>query len=396
MKKYLLNTILSCIILLLFDFQSNAQTCEWRLVNPIFNATDPDGAGPAKGSVTFTFQVHTVSGSIPNVTGLSCGWSFQSSLAMIPTTPGCATVNTPANVVISPGIFTTGAYAYNTVAQCNIFVQNIGGKSFDRTSAGTLEGSPITLTTTWANVYSITLWTLSAVSPEGGFVIINSGAGGTPNELGSYAISDLGFNEYIANSLTATTPLAIGGVLPVTYTSFTAGCTDKGALIKWTTGTELNADYFELQRSNKDGIEWSNVNKTKVKAKGNSTTETNYEQMDQLGGAALYRLKQYDLDGTFHYSNIIRTNCADRNIEIVIYPVPAKDVLNIVVRTDKAVKTQLEIYDASGRLVKKINTAIISGNNNIPVSLLGLANGQYIIRSTDPLLPLNKKFTIMH
>ena len=242
----------------------------------------------------------------------------------------------------------------------------------------------------WDTLLYITLNTLQPTYPQGGYAYIQK----TSEALGA-SLSDPSFANIPISVFSGERPLGLN-VAPVTYTSFNAGCTDKGALVKWTTGTEMNSDYFELQRSNKDGNEWSTVNKVKVKAKGNSTTETNYEQMDQLGGAALYRLKQYDLDGTFHYSNIIRTNCADRNIEIVIYPVPARDVLNIVVRTDKAVKTQLEIYDASGRLVKKINTAIISGNNNIPVSLLGLANGQYVIRSTDPLLPLNKKFTIMH
>jgi len=148
-----------------------------------------------------------------------------------------------------------------------------------------------------------------------------------------------------------------------------------------------------LQRS-KDGNEWSSV--SKVKAKGNSTIETSYEQMDFLGGAALYRLKQFDFDGKFYYSTIIRTNCDDRNIEIVIYPVPARDVLNVVIKTAKAIKTQLEIYDAAGRLVKKVNVAILVGNNNLPINLAGLANGQYVIRSNDPTLQLNKKFTILH
>ena len=394
MKNILQNIILTSLILLLLNISAKSQVCEWKLVNPIFSSADPDGAGPATGSVTFKFQVHTISGSIPNVTGFSCGWSFQSSLAMIPTTPGCnINVNTPANVVIAPGIFTTAGYAYNTVSQCNNFTQNIAGRVYDKTSSGTFEGGPITLTTTWVDVYTVTLWTLSATSPQGGFAIINSGSGGTPNELGSYAISDIGFTEYVVNSLTATTPLAIGSVLPVTYTNFGASCTDKGALVKWTTGTEINSDYFELQRS-KDGNDWNTV--SKIKAKGNSSIETSYEQMDLLGGAALYRLKQFDNDGKFYYSTIIKTNCNERNTEIVIYPVPAKDILNVVIKTDKAVKTQFEIFDASGKLVKKINAPIFAGNNNLPISLVGLANGQYMIRSTDPALPLNKKFTILH
>ena len=390
MKNNLTKILLFILVLFVSTANAQIQQFEWRLNNSTYSNVDPDGVGPANGSVTFTLQLHTISATVTSIRVIATGFSFQSTKAMIPTNPGCATViDDPANITV--GSFFSSSYS--SVSQCNNFVQTIGSNTFDRTAAGTLDGLPRTISPTWVDVFTVTLWTLSNTYPQGGYVAINSGSTGSPSALGSYSVS-VGAVEHIVNSLTITTPLALGGVLPVTYTSFTAGCTDKGALVKWTTGTEINSDYFELQRSNKDGIEWSTVNK--VKAKGNSTTETSYEQMDQLGGAALYRLKQYDLDGTFHYSNIIRTNCADRNIEIVIYPVPARDVLNIVVRTDKAVKTQLEIYDASGRLVKKINAAIILGNNNIPVSLLGLANGQYVIRSTDPLLPLNKKFTIMH
>ena len=366
-----------------------AQTVSIRMTLVSYSSADPDGAGPALGSVVINYELMaSASGVLADGIGLST--LYQSAELMA----------TPTNSVVKMGLLASAPGSWNqtvfNTAGNPIAPVTYGGKNFDRRTIISFSESigdhNCIISTTFTPYAQVTYWTLKPTSPQGGFMTTEPGATVPQNVVSS----DGGLTSYDLLSPNLNSPISLGSVLPVTYTNFTAGCTDKGALIKWTTGTELNADYFELQRSNKDGIEWSNVNKAKIKAKGNSTTETNYEQMDQLGGAALYRLKQYDLDGTFHYSNIIRTNCADRNIEIVIYPVPARDVLNIVVRTDKAVKTQLEIYDASGRLVKKINTAIISGNNNIPVSLLGLANGQYVIRSTDPLLPLNKKFTIMH
>ena len=80
LHKIILVTI---IIVFSVSVKINAQTCEWRLANPTFSAVDPDGAGPATGSVTFTLQIHTTSGSIPNVTGISTGWSWQSSNANV-------------------------------------------------------------------------------------------------------------------------------------------------------------------------------------------------------------------------------------------------------------------------------------------------------------------------
>jgi len=139
---------------LLCGFISNKSfaQAEWRLVNPTYNATDPDGAGPATGTVTFTLQLHTISGSINNVSAITLGWSYQSANAMIPTGaagPGCTSpTNQPANVVLSAA-FTSASFQYNTVNECFANTQTTGGQTFDRTVIGTLESSSsINLTTT--------------------------------------------------------------------------------------------------------------------------------------------------------------------------------------------------------------------------------------------------------
>src|SRR2546423_14003439 len=91
-----------CSVAILSGFTGTAQILEWKLVNPVFNATDPDGAGPATGSVTFTLQIHKqTAGTVSNISAISTGYSWQSTKAMVPTTPGCATVNQPANIVLS-------------------------------------------------------------------------------------------------------------------------------------------------------------------------------------------------------------------------------------------------------------------------------------------------------
>ena len=117
MKNYLHKIIMvTCVIILSVSFKIKAQTCEWRLANPTFSSVDPDGAGPATGSVTFTLQIHTTGATINNINVVATGWSYQSSAAMIPTTPGCATSNQSCkcyNVCRFCRFFT-----YNKVNQC--------------------------------------------------------------------------------------------------------------------------------------------------------------------------------------------------------------------------------------------------------------------------------------
>ena len=394
MKTYF--TIKAFILFAIMSFcvqhKASAQLCEWRLTNETYNLTDPDAAGPATGSVTFTLQVRTTSGTIPDVTAISIGFSYQSTAAMVPTTPGCAIVSAPANIAVSSA-FTAGGYTYSVVNQCNIFSQTTGGQTFDRRVAGTMDaaGVGVVLTTAWMDMFTVTLWTLGSSYPQGGYTVINSGSGGSPAGFGTYAISDFGANEYVANSLTYTTPLPLGGTLPVLFSKFETKCTNTGTLISWATAQEGNSSRFEIERSS-NGTVWTNIGT--VAAAGNSSSDRNYQQIDLNGGVAMYRIKQIDKDGQFIYTGVEKTNCLVKNITSLIYPVPAYDVLNVVIKSDRSVRTQLMVYDMQGKLVKNIDAPVIAGNNTFKINLIGLASGDYMLRSNDATIEINKIFTI--
>jgi Secretion system C-terminal sorting domain len=398
-KMNILKINIIAILLCILSTNTNAQTLEWRLTNALYSAVDPDGAGPATGSVTFKLQIHATTVSIPDITGISVGWSYQSAAAMIPTGlagPGCvASANNPANVTIGAGIFNTGAFLYTAVNQCAIPAtpQVIGANSYDRRTIGSLEGNPITITTAWADIYTVTLWTLGTTYPQGGYVFINSGAGGSPNPVGSYAVSNLAADEFVANSLTNTTPLALGtSVVPVTFSKFEANCNDKGIAIEWATSQEINSENYQIEKSF-DGANWKSI--ATIKAVGNSSTVKEYNYLDLNAGVAKYRIKQVDMDGRFTYTSIKTTYCTPKNIDIAIYPVPAKDKLNVAISSNKNINTNFVIYDATGRIVKQLTQKITVGNNALQIDVTNLPNGQYILRSTDEVLNINKKFTIL-
>lgn len=396
MKKYTLTLILSIGLIAIFGNQKiSAQTCEWRYVNPTYSSVDPDGAGPATGSVTFTLQIHTITGSIPNVTTLAAGYGYQSSKLMLPAGTPCVSNPQPANTVMGPE-FQGAGFTYNTVNHCNTLLpeESTGGQNFDRRASGTIESSTgITLTTTWTNIFTITMWTLGNTYPEGGYIMLNAGFNGTPTPVVSnWGVSDVDFNEYVVNSLTYTTPLPLGGTLPVLFSQFEAKCSNNGTAISWSTEQEANSAYFELERSI-NGTTWKTLGRTP--AAGNSSATRKYSQLDLEAGNAMYRVKQVDRDGQFIYTNIERANCQVKNVSAVIYPVPAKDVLNVVIRSDKAVRTQLMVFEISGKLVKKLDANVQNGTNNFSIDLKGLTSGDYILKSSDAGIELNKQFTII-
>ena len=69
-------------------------------------------------------------------------------------------------------------------------------------------------------------------------------------------------------------------------------------LLKWSTASEHNSDYFQIERSI-DGEEWKVVG-SKL-ASGNSTVTVNYNYLDSFDDFVInyYRLKQVDKDGQF-------------------------------------------------------------------------------------------------
>src|SRR4051812_45458957 len=187
MKKRFLQLQILTGLLILFTFSSQlqAQTLEWRLTEPVYHAIDPDGNGPATGSTTFTLQIHTVSGTVNEVNTISIGWSYRSAKAMIPATETCSVISNPANVNLSPDFIAAG-FAYTVANQCDSFSQKIDGQTFDRRVVGTLDGKSISITPTWVDVFTVTMWNVGIPNPNLSFVALNSGAGGTPGAFASY------------------------------------------------------------------------------------------------------------------------------------------------------------------------------------------------------------------
>lgn len=370
------------------------------MANPTFSTTDPDGAGPATGVAAFTLQIHTLAGTVSNVTGISTGWSWQSATTMLPTGPapaptcGANSVAQPSNVTMSPAMAALG-FTYNNVNQCSGNVNfTVGGRTFDRRAVGTVDGGAVDLTTTWVDVFTVTLWATASTS-NAGFVVINSGAGGN-DAFPTYAVSDAEANEYTVISQTWSVPLlmAAGGPVPfpVMFTHFNAACSEAGTVVSWNTATEKNNSHFEVQKS-ADGSSWSGIGRV-VSASANSNGSNSYRFTDKAGGAALYRIRQVDVDGSATYTGIVRTSCDSKAFSVGLYPVPAKDKLTLAIGSDKALRTTLHVVDNYGRVVMTVPLVVSKGTNNFTLNTGHLPQGQYYLRGSQDGVAVNERFTI--
>jgi hypothetical protein len=119
-------------------------------------------------------------------------------------------------------------------------------------------------------------------------------------------------------------PLIFGGfsstTLPVELTYFKA-IPDNGRVnINWETASQVNCDYFSVERST-DGSNFSSI--AQVKGKGNSSQSDAYAYADESApeGTSYYRLTEVDFDGSKHYYSPVSVNIKSSST-ITVYPNP--------------------------------------------------------------------------
>ncbi|MDQ3190803.1 MAG: T9SS type A sorting domain-containing protein [Bacteroidota bacterium] len=168
-------------------------------------------------------------------------------------------------------------------------------------------------------------------------------------------------------------------VLPIELLSFKGKKVGKENLLDWTTQTEINNDYFTLERSS-DGREFISLGK--IKGAGNSQTPKDYNFMDKKPqeGINYYRLKQTDFDGTVSYSELIPLENVSERIVQAIYPNPSAGNYNIEISSPIYGNVRLEIIDTYGRTVLVKNSILEKGLSTLQIEARNLAQGIYMLK----------------
>lgn len=235
----------------------------------------------------------------------------------------------------------------------------------------------------WCNVY----WQVNGAFSLGdnavfGGTIVNNGAISLldSSDLVGRGLSIAGAIELHNN--TVTNDCFNQAFLPVELVSFVANCHDRKAIISWSTSSEINNNFFSLERSN-DVIHWQIVGTTS--GAGNSNVLINYSFTDPnpFAKVSYYRLKQTDFDGAFKYSEIISyENCENGIGEIVIYPNPTQGPINFF--TDGVAKElmSVSIYNAVGILIyysSKLPSMIDLSNETMGIYFVSVQSANQLV-----------------
>jgi hypothetical protein len=168
--------------------------------------------------------------------------------------------------------------------------------------------------------------------------------------------------------------VSVSCVLPIELLSFKGKAENGGATLVWQTATELNNDYFDLQRST-DGVNFESI--ATIKGAGNSTQLLSYSYFDPSpsGRQVYYKLVQHDFDGATSGSNIVTVKL-DKTFAASVSVMPNPFSETFVLTKFYNEKATVLIYDILGRVVDQR-----SSPESETVLQLGtsLVKGSYII-----------------
>ncbi|MFZ1750065.1 MAG: T9SS type A sorting domain-containing protein, partial [Saprospiraceae bacterium] len=153
-------------------------------------------------------------------------------------------------------------------------------------------------------------------------------------------------------------------------------------VLSWTTSSELNNDYFEVERS----MENSNFESI-GRINGAETSRQNnkylfYDKDISSDGQYLYRLKQVDLDGKFTYSTPILVSVKrEENIKTKVFPNPASDNVYFQVESREGTSVKIDIFNHLGQLVRSNIVSELSNDSRSTKQLdvKDLGKGMYSV-----------------
>ncbi len=199
------------------------------------------------------------------------------------------------------------------------------------------------------------------------------------NNNGTDATGDPAFPNF---SFTVGTP-TLGGLgltaancstliaLPVKLNSFNARVNNCIVNLDWTAGVESSFQDYEVQYStNGSSFQTLSTLPANPMSKQYSFTHSTPAQ-----GKLFYRLKMKDLNGNFDYSKTIAMNLNCNKSEIVVYPNPVRDKLNVNITNARDNVTTAKLFDNTGKMV--YSGKMISGTNMIDMT--NFSKGIYLL-----------------
>jgi hypothetical protein len=224
------------------------------------------------------------------------------------------------------------------------------------------------------------------VSRWTGALWTDHGNGGTTGTAASgTVVSSAAVTTFGSFALASST---LDNPLPVTLTGFEATPLFDHVRVSWQTSSELNNDFFTLERSPAGELFEELV---RIPGAGTSPSAHDYvfEDWWPVNGRSFYRLKQTDFDGTFTYSEVVRVDLVLPPLQRV-FPNPVSEYAQFEMNGAQPGRLySLRIVDLNARQFGSAEVvADDAGWLRAKLDFTQMPAGVYLIQTSTPLTPV--------
>lgn len=187
-------------------------------------------------------------------------------------------------------------------------------------------------------------------------------------------------NTSIVKSLGLVSILDNESTLPVEMIEIYTTCTSDIFTLEWSTASEKNSNYFEIQMSN-DLEEWSTVGNVKAAGNATSLNEYSFSYLNKHNVHYTYtRINQVDINGEIHSYDPIHVHCISSENFIQVYPNPIKEnTVNVRITQSLVSNLTISVKDQFGHTLYSEEYSSKQGNTTFPIQINELKNGVYFV-----------------
>ena len=167
--------------------------------------------------------------------------------------------------------------------------------------------------------------------------------------------------------------------LPVTIIYFKAECNGAYPVIEWQTASEINCDYYLIERSY-DAKNWQTV--AYIQGAGTTSTLSNYSYVDDKvdnNTIVYYRLTQYDYDNSSAIIGSDVVMCNSSEISQISINIDNDNCIIISLHDQINEPYFINLYDINGKLIKRVTGNCENDYEKIIINTDDLAPAIYLI-----------------
>jgi len=223
-----------------------------------------------------------------------------------------------------------------------------------------------------------------------GFVSASSPTSVGPLSAGTFY--SLNFTDEAGCGATVVSEKIVCEKLPIELISYTGEAQAQGNMLKWITASEIENDYFTLERS-VDGVNFELINTQK--GSGTTSVQQSYSYLDREApnGLSYYRLWQTDNDGKVNYVGVISLRRGEASLGInSLLPIPVLEFLELTYTSIIESQVELQLYDALGKQLGSKTAGAAVGLNKETLDVSAYPPGIYFLTIIQGEVTITEKF----